>query len=214
MDWLINGLNGLLKLWERGKTLLWALAAICVVVLAILFGGKFLSIAGAQGAFETYELVLVLGAAIFAVLAGVKTIEDRRRPSVHIIANDRQSMWGQSTQTDGRVTTQLSLRMQVTNLRTRAIKLSAVRLVRPWTRAPTLENMVITRSPLYPQENTFSHENPIAPRTTTEASCVLILGKPVGRPGRNMTAVIKVSDQFGRWHRVKFRLMDPRGPRG
>jgi hypothetical protein len=70
MDWLINGLNGLLRLWERGKTLLWALAAICVVVFAILFGGTSLGIAGAQAAFETYGLALVLGAAVFLSSCG------------------------------------------------------------------------------------------------------------------------------------------------
>src|SRR2546425_11371098 len=97
--------------------------------------------------------------------------------------------------------------MQATNLTDRPIKLSAVRLSRPWTRTRILEKTLITRDP-NPGVNTYSSENRIRPRRVSDASCIFILDGPVGRRGKPMTAVIKVSDQFGRWHKLKFRLVD------
>jgi hypothetical protein len=105
LDWLSRGLDGLLQLWERGKALLWALAIICAAVFAILSGGAFLGIDAATAALGAYGLLLVLGAAVFGILAAVKTVESRRRPSVHLIANNRQSRWGQSKQPDGGIIT-------------------------------------------------------------------------------------------------------------
>lgn len=211
MDWLSRGLDGLLQLWERGKALLWALAAICAAVLAILFVGAFLGVATATVALQSYGLLLVIGAAGLGILAAVKIIASRYRPpSVHLIANNAQSLWGQSRQQDGRITTQLSFRFQAANPADNFIRLSAVRLSKPWTRAPVLANVLLTSNP-NPKINTFSQANPIAPRAISEVSGVLVFDKAIGRPGKPMTAVIKVSDQFGRWHKVKFRLVDPRG---
>jgi hypothetical protein len=90
------------------------------------------------------------------------------------------------------------------------IQLSEVRMSRPWTRARVLANVLVTRHP-NPNVNTFAHENPILPRAISEASCTIMLDGAIGRQGKPMTAVFKVSDQFGRWHKVKFRLIDPRG---
>src|SRR5262249_38088034 len=161
-------------------------------------------------ALQSYGLLLVLGIAGFGILAAVKTIASRYRPpSVHLIANNAQSFWAQSRQQDGRITTQLSLGFQATNLTDNSIRLSAIRLSRPGTRAAILANVLITRNP-NPEISTFSRENPIRPGAVSEVSGTLMFEKAIGRPGKPMTAVIKVSDQFGRWHRVKFRLVDAR----
>jgi hypothetical protein len=211
VDWVSKGLDGLLQLWERGKTLLWPLAAICAVVFAILFGGAFLGIDATAAALGSYGLWLALGAAVFGILAAVKTLESRRRPSVHLIANERQSLWGQSKERDGRrIATQLSFQMQATNLTGSPIKVSDVRLSRPWTRARVLQHVLATQHS-DPAVNTYSSENQIPPRGIAQVHCHIILDRPVGRAGQPLTAVIKVSDQFGRWHKVKFRLIDPSG---
>jgi hypothetical protein len=210
LDWLSRGLDGLLKLWERGKALLWALAAICVAVFAILFVGAFLGIAEAASAFQSYALWLVLAGAVFAILAAIKTIETRyQQPTVHLIP-ETMPIWSQSQQPDGRVTTQFSFRMQATNLTDMVIQLSEVRVSRPWTRARILANVLVTRDP-NPNVNTFAHKNPILPRAISEASCTIMFDGAIGRQGKPMTAVVKVSDQFGRWHKVKFRLIEARG---
>jgi hypothetical protein len=118
MEWLGKALEGFLQLWERGKTLLWGLAIACAGVIAILLGGAFLGIVGTAAALDSYGLPLVVGAVVFSILAALKTVESRGRPSVHIIPNNHQSLWGQHRQADGRITTQLNFRMQVPISRT------------------------------------------------------------------------------------------------
>ncbi len=207
MDWFSKALEGLLQLWERGETLLWALAIICAVAFAMFFGGTWLGVGAAASALASYGLWLVLGALVFGILAAVKTIEGRSRPSVHLIANNSRSLWGQSKQPNGRIITHLALHMQATNLTKKYIRLSAARLSRPWTRARVLQSQLATRN--NDLIGTYSQENPIGPGATTDALCTFVLDGPVGRKGRPITAVIKVSDQFGRWHRLKFRPVDP-----
>jgi hypothetical protein len=61
------------------------------------FDGAFLGISGAAIALEAHGLWLVLGTAILGILAAVKTIESRYRSlTVQLIANNAQSLWGQS----------------------------------------------------------------------------------------------------------------------
>src|SRR5437870_4185775 len=50
----------------------------------ILFGGAFLGIAGPAAALESYGFWLVVGVAVFGILASVKTIESRRPAIVHL----------------------------------------------------------------------------------------------------------------------------------
>jgi hypothetical protein len=208
VDWISRGLDGLFRLWERGQALLWALAIICAVIFAILFVGAFFGIAGTGVALESYGLWFVLGGAALGIFAIIRTIEGRYRPpSVHLIANNAQSFWSQSRQPDGRIATQLAIRLRATNLTHHVITLSEARLIRPWVRARVLANVLVTIDPNL-NVNVFSHENPISPRAISEVACTYILDGAIGWPGRPMIAVFKISDQFGQWHKVKFRLVD------
>jgi hypothetical protein len=214
MDWLSKGFDVLFQLWERGGAiLLWALTAISAVVFAVLVAGAVIGVAEAGLALESYGLLLVLAVVAFGILAAVKTIQSRyRSPTVHLIADETQSFWSQSKQQDGRITTQLSFRAQVTNLTDDVIKLSDVRISRPWTQARLLAKVLLTRHPHYPEVRLFSHENPIAPRAISEVHCTFMLERAIGRPGRPMIAVFKISDQLGRWHKVKLKLNDIKRP--
>jgi len=139
-------------------------------------------------------LTILFGALTVAKLA--RTVHDAitgKRRSVHLIANSRQSSWVQSKQSDGRVTTQLSLEIQVTNLTYRSIRLHEdIRLLRPWTRARPLPTVLTP--------------NRIDPKAVASVRCVILFNRAIGRAGRPLTTVIKISDQFGRWHKLKTRL--------
>jgi hypothetical protein len=181
------------------------------LAIAILFGGAFLGIAGAAVVVQSYGVWLVLAGVGFGTLAAVKTIVGHyRAPSVHLIADETQSLWGQSRQPDGRTTTQLSFQAQATNLTDNFIKLSAVRISRPWTRARVLTKMLATRHPDYPRVNMFSREYSIAPGAVSYVTGTLILEGAIGRAGKPMNAVLRISDQFGRWHKMKLKLVSLR----
>lgn len=198
----------LLQLWERSVSLLGALAAVCAATCAILAVCWFFEIGGAAAAFPAYGPWLAIGAFAFGILSGAKIIEQRLSKTVHLMADDRQSFWSQTRQTDGEVTTQFVFRMRATNLTDKPILLSTVRLLRPRIRRRDHEiaRHIFTRHP-GPNSNLYGSEYPISPGGTSSASSDIIVDRPIGRLGQAITAVVAVSDQFGRWHKVKFEKL-------
>jgi hypothetical protein len=88
---------------------------------------------------------------------------------------------------------QLCLDIQVTNLTHRSIRLHEdVRLLRPWTRARPLQTVLMP--------------NRIDPGAVASVRCVILFNCAIGRAGRPLTTIIKISDQRGRWHKLKTRL--------
>jgi hypothetical protein len=139
-------------------------------------------------------------------LALIRTISDRKRPTVHLVADDRRSYWDEYRYPDGRVTTTFCFWLEATNLTNTPIRLSAARLTRPRTWARVNESQVITRSPDYPRDNRFSRENSILPFATTKVTSIIIVEKGIGGPGTHLKATLGLSDQSGRWHKVEFTL--------
>jgi hypothetical protein len=195
----------ILRLWERGQNFLWAVATVGAAVFVILSTGWWFGLGNGPDLFKTYglpALMVAVGGVIFGVW---RKLNDRPKATVYLIADEAQSFWGQSRQPDGRVTTQFCFRMQVTNLTDEPITLSTLKLVRPRTKRSDneLARHVITR---HPTDNMYSFEFPILPKAISRASCDFIIDRPIGEPGKTITAVA-ISDQRGRWHKVKFEKL-------
>jgi hypothetical protein len=205
MDWVGRLLDQLMELWERGKSLLGALALICAAILLVFAGGSVFEVPGALDGLRSYGLGLFIGAIVFGILAGVKAFEGRKPPSVSLLGIDRECFWVQSKQQSGQVITQFSIHFQATNLTNGPVRLSPPKIVRPWTRARIIDNVLLIRHP-NPRENGYGHAFPILAGATTEAACTIILDRPVGRPRKPKTVVLKISDQFKHRHKLKFRL--------
>ena len=134
----------------------------------------------------------------------IRTIEGRRPPNLHLIPNERESFWVQSKQPHGRTITQIALRFDATNLTNGPIRLASLTVAQPWMRAQVIDKVLIVR---HPNEIYFGHDNPILEGATSPASCTIILDRPIGRARASMTVVVKISDQYGRWHKLKFRKL-------
>jgi hypothetical protein len=152
----------------------------------------------------------------FAAL--VRTISGLKRPTLHLLADERRSWWQQTTYPDGRAITGFCFHFEATNLTNSPIRLSAARLTRPRTRAPIIDNDVITRSP-DPLDNRYSRENSILPSDTVKVMSVIVFEKKIGGTGDRLKATLRLSDQLGRRHKLKFTLLQgphyaaPTGPR-
>ena len=196
----------ILRLWERGQNFFWAVASVGVAAFIILSAGWWFALGSGPDLFKAYglpALVVAVGAGILGIW---RKLEDRPKPTVHLIADQSQSFWGQSRQKDGRVTTQFCFRMQVANLTDEPIKLSTLRLIRPHLKRSddVLAQHVFTR---HPTDNMYSFEFPVLPKAISRASCDVIINRPIGKPGKTITAVVAVSDQRGQWHKVKFEKL-------
>jgi hypothetical protein len=136
----------------------------------------------------------------------VRTISDRKRPTLLLIGDENRSYWYEWRYPDGRATTQFCFWLEATNLTNTPIRLSAARLMRPRTWTPLTESDVLTRSPDYPRDTRYSHENSILPYDTARVMSTLAFDKRIAGPGRRLETTLKMSDQFGRWHKVRFKL--------
>jgi hypothetical protein len=196
----------ILRLWERGQNFLWAVASAGAAVFLILLAGWWFGIGNGADLFEAYAFPALILAIVGGIFGVWRKLEDRPKPTVFLIAEVGQSFWAQSRQSDGRVTTQFCLRMQATNLTNGPIKLSGVRLIRPRIKRSDdeLARHVITQ---HPENDVYGFDFPIMPKAVSKASCVLIVDRPIGDLGTSITAVAAVSDQHGRWHKVKFEKL-------
>ena len=136
----------------------------------------------------------------------VRTISDHKGPTLRLIGDENRSYWYEWRYPDGGVTTQFCLWLEATNLTNTPIRLSAARLVRPRTWTLATESDVLTRSPDYPRDTRYSHENSILPHDTTRVMSTLAFDKGIAGPGGRLETTLKMSDQFGRWHKVRFTL--------
>jgi hypothetical protein len=196
----------ILRLWDRGQYFFWAVASVGTAILAVLSAGWWFGLGNAPDLFRAYgfpALILALCGAVFGIW---RKLEDRSKPSLSLIPDEAQSFWAQSRQQDGRVTTQFCFRMQATNLTDEPVKLSALKLIRPRIKRGVneLARHVMTR---HHADNVYGFEFAITPKSISKTSCDIILDKPVGKPGATITAVVAVSDQRGRWHKVKFQKL-------
>jgi hypothetical protein len=175
-------------------------------VFAILCGGWFFRLGGVPDVFQNYGLLLLLSTVGLGILAGFRTWDGVPPKTVHLIADDFQSFWSQSRQKDGRITTQFCFRMKVTNLTDGPIVLSTLRLLKPRLRRDDdeLARHILTRHPI---ANVYGFDNPIVPGAISRASCDIIVNRPIGKSGRKITAVVAISDQRGRWHKLKFEKL-------
>jgi hypothetical protein len=199
--------------WARGSLLLWGLATACAALAATLRLCAYLELQKAGALWAEYGLTLILMSVGFAILAAFKTYGEREKPNLSLILDEQQSLWCHSTQTDGSVITQLSLRFQATNMGDSTIQLSGIKLNRPWVRHHSIITKLLTTK--HPTGDVHSSKFPIMPHALTEASATIIIKGAVGGVGKRgtMRVSIGVLDHAGRWHKLIFpHLRNPTAP--
>jgi hypothetical protein len=169
------------------------LAVSCLAVFVALVAGAHWQLGDTPALLAAYGTTLVLAFVVLSVLAAFKTYSERPPPTLSLLPQEDQSFWGQSRQTDGRITTQLALRFQATNLTDGAIMLSAIELRRPFVRRRAILTTIM-----------MSPKHPIEPHSLTYASATIIINHPVGRVAKAMRTVVAVQDHAGRWHKIIF----------
>ncbi len=201
MDQAIQAGNLVLSWWRQGKWFLRGVAAAAAALAALVLPtARFMGGMSAE-VFAKSELSAWGIFVVFVALAVFRTWEDRPSKTVHMIADEAQSFWGQARQSDGHVWTTFNLHMQATNLSDHPILLTRLRLLKPRIRGgDNVPRYVATRNP---QEETFS-DNPIPSGETFAAHCLLVIDRPIGKINRDIALVAEISDERGTRHKVRF----------
>ena len=185
-------LAAFLSVWARSAILFWSLAVCCLVVFIALVAGAHWQLGDTPALFAAYGTTLVLAFVVLSVLAAFKTYSERPPPTLSLLPQEGQSFCAQSRQAGGRITTELGLRFQATNLTDGAIMLSAIELRRPFVRRRAVLAKI------------HDIKRPIEPYSLTYGSATIIIACPVGSVGKMMRVVVAVQDHAGRWHKIIF----------
>jgi hypothetical protein len=164
----------IMSFWARSAIFFWCLAACFFILLLTLVAGAHWQLGDTPAWLAEYGTILVLAIPVLLVFAAFKTYIERPAPILSLLP--LQSFCGQSRQRDGRITTQLTLHFQVTNLTDGEIMLSAIELRRPFVRRRAiLQKMLVVRRP---NGNGYSSETPVEPHSLTRGLAdILRLGE-------------------------------------
>jgi hypothetical protein len=191
--------------WARSALLLWCLAASCLVALIALAAGSHWQVGDTPAWLAAYGTILGLAFLVLLVFAAFKTYGERAPPTLLLLPQDDQSFWTQCRHPDGKIITQLTLRFQAKNLTDGAIRLSGIKLCRPFVR----RHAILTKAMRGCHPNAglelpidYSLELLIEPHSLTYASVTITIDHPVGSMGKTMRAVVAMQDHAGRWHKL------------
>jgi hypothetical protein len=143
----------------------------------------------------------LLAFALFALTLAVFQLYAERHSRTFTFAPFGHECWAHvTTQRDGRVTTQIVCDLHVFNLTDESRWLSDIKLVRPRTHGRVLSHMVMVQQ----QNGHYYGPYEIPPRGNTDARGHMIieadLDSAIGKRG----IVLRISDQDGHWHILKF----------
>jgi hypothetical protein len=192
-------LTELSKLWDRSHVLLWAFAIASFLGFVVLAAIALTGSATFVEANNTASPWLLLASIIFAVFAALKHYQERTIQTVRLVPIEPQSVYGVTTQTDGRLTTQISARMDVFNISEKSIWLSGLKLLRPRSHAPVL-NRVVT---LKDQSSAYHGVYELPPGAKTDGSVLLIIQEDLTDQIARKGVKLCIEDQFGHRHNLK-----------
>jgi hypothetical protein len=201
--------QSLLKPWANSGRLLWTLTAAIGAGSVGLALAAYFGVSSAEKLLAEYGIWLIVGPPVLLVFSISKTLEERasakRREPITLIPNEKMSTWSQSKQPSGELHAVLRLGFQVTNVSDGDVKLSAVRLSRPWiNRRRFVETVFLTR---HPTQNLYSFENPVLAHKATYASVVFVISGSVGRTGNSLRVKLRIQDHAKRWYSVSFPVV-------
>jgi hypothetical protein len=140
--------------------------------------------------------------AVLPIVAAFKWWSERPKPSLVLLPMDNQSFWAQSTQADGRATTQFALKFQATNVSDHTIKLSDIALRRPWVRRREIIAKLLTFQHL--EKKYHSTLYPVEAHSLTYGSATVIVNRALGSKGKAMRVVVRLQDHTARWRQLVF----------
>jgi hypothetical protein len=198
----------------NSRRLLWTLTAAIGAGSVGLALAAYFGVSSAEKLLAEYGIWLIVGPPVLLVFSISKTLEERasakRREPITLIPNEKMSTWSQSKQPSGELHAVLSLGFQVTNVSDGDIKLSAVRLSRPWiNRRRFVETVFLIR---HPTQNLYSFENPVLAHQATYASVVFVISGSIGRAGNSLRVKLRIQDHATRWYSVSFPMVRYFGP--
>jgi hypothetical protein len=174
------------RLWERGSFLLWAFLAVGAFI-------GFVTLTFVQPS-NPALLLLLVASIIFIIFAVLK----RTIKTVRLVPFETQCFYHRAMQTDGKVNTQISIRMNVFNISDKSIWLSDVKLLRPKSHAPVSSKGVTMQD----QSSVYHGTYELPPGANTHGSVHLMIQEDLTDQIARGGVKLCIEDQFGHRHKL------------
>jgi hypothetical protein len=188
----------LTRLWDRGSHILWALAVAAFVGFVALAAA---ALTGSPPFVQLHNMIspwLLLASIVLATLAAIRQYQERGVRTVGLFPIEAQSFCHRAVQTDGRVLTQLAIRMEVFNITDKSIWLPSLRLLRPRPHGLILQKMLVLRE--QSSDIHGGYELPSGAKTTGAAH--LMIEGDITDTIERRGATLLIQDQFGHRHKL------------
>jgi len=185
------------RLWDRGSFLLWAFLAagafVGFVVLAAMALTGSVPFVQANNLASPWLLLAAIG---FAALAFLKHYQDQ---TVRLVPVETQCFYHKAVQTDGKVNTQIGVRMDVFNINEKSIWLPNVKLLRPKSHATVLSKVVTLKD----QSSAYHGTYELPPGAKTSGSVHFMIQGDLTDQIAGIGVKLCIEDQFGHKHKLK-----------
>jgi hypothetical protein len=193
-----KGLAELARLWDRSHILLWALAAGTFAGFVVLAAGALTGSPSFVQANNTASPWLLLASIMFATFAGLKQYQERSIQTVRLVPIEAQCFYHRAVQNDGKVNTQIGIRMEVFNISEKSIWLPGVKLLRPRSHAPVLNKHVALKH----QSSVYHGPYELPPGARTDGSAHLMIQGDLTDQIARRGIKLCIEDQFGHRHKL------------
>ena len=186
------------RLWDSGSFLLWALAIGAFGGFVVLAAT---ALTGSPPFVEANHLAspwLLLASIAFAAFALLKHYQERSRQTVRLVPDETRCFYNRAVQNDGRVNTQIAIRMYVFNITDKPIWLSDVKLLRPKCHAP----MLVKHVTLQHQSANYHGPYELPAGAKTDGSVHLIIQEDLTNQIARLGIKLSIEDQFGHRHKI------------
>ena len=170
------------RLWDRISPLLWLALAIGTGLGAVVVGPAW----------------LLTASLVFAALTVSKWYQEHSVQTVRLVPIETQCFYHKVVQTDGKVNTQIDIRMDVFNITDKSIWLPNVKLLRPRSHAPILTKHVSLKHQLGVYHG--SYELPSGAKTN--GSAYLMIQGDLTDQLAHRGIKLRIEDQFGHRHKL------------
>jgi len=186
------------RLWNRSGILLTALSTACLAAfVALVIAARFAPTTFDAASQSTEVWLLPLGISL-AVLATFRKVYERNHPALRIVPTENQFFVHSAKQKDGRMTAQIAGHFEVYNLTDKPIVLTDVRSIKPRIHGKLVTKLVNVED----TQSAYWGRYAVPPRMMVRGSFMLIAYEDLSERGPEMDVTVRVSDQFGRWHKI------------
>lgn len=178
-----------------------ALSGLVLLFVPIKLVEKFQNVLGSYILIVTIISICFL--LVFLIIDYIDYFNKSKISNLKFIMHENESWYHIAKQIDGRIATQVSINVNISNLAGRAIGIIKARIIRPKITKDVLSSQV-----LLPQKGSpyHSQDHKVPSNDTVKASVHIMVAEQLQANSKKLKVTVGITDEFGIEHKIKGSL--------